>query len=170
MSDRAPIPLVPALVPLDSRAFAEIGGWPFADPFVSRLLRTDIPRRVWTYFDPAGQPVGFGTLDVCDDWREFTGGRPHPYIPLLATNPTVKSLGYGTTILRHLVEEAALLASRPGCHDELILDVYTTSEKAIKLYTDGGFRCVIDGPRADPAEGGKEYIVMARRVSVAPGL
>ena len=175
MSDRAPIPLTPVLVSLDSPAFAGIAAWPFDDPFVSRLLRGDIPRRVqffdcrvWVYADPDGQYVGFGTLDICDDWGEFTGGQVHPYIPLLAVNPTIKSRGYGTTIVRHLIAEAAIRAAGPnGCHDELFLDVYTTSEKAIKVYTDCGFRRATDVPRTDPAEGGKEYIVMARRVSIA---
>ena len=175
MSDHTPIPLAPVPISLDSSEFVTICEWPFADPFVARLLRGDMPQRVrygdgriWVYRDPAGQLVGFGTIDVCDFYGEFTSGRPHPYIPLLAVNPTIKSLGYGTTIVEHLIGEAALLVNRPGgCHDVLYLDVYTTSTKAISLYTLCGFEQVTPNPVPDPLEGGKTYIVMRKRVSVA---
>jgi ribosomal protein S18 acetylase RimI-like enzyme len=175
MSDRAPIPLMPVPIELDSSEFEAISGWPYADPFVSRLLRNDIPQRVqfgncriWIYRDPDGRFVGFGTLDVCDDYGEYTAGRIHPYIPLLAVNPTIKSMGYGTTIVRHLTDEAALLASRPGgCHDVLYLDVYTTSEKAIGVYAAAGFEQITPEPIPDAQEGGKLYIVMAKRVTIA---
>src|SRR5262249_8241133 len=120
------------------------------------------------YRDPEGRLVGFATLDVCDDYRTYTGGHVHPYIPLLAVNPTIKSLGYGTTIVRHLIDEAALLACRPaGCHDVLFLDVYTTSVKAVEVYIACGFEQVRPEPIQDPQEGGKPYIVMTRRVSIA---
>lgn len=176
MSDRTPIPLTPFPITLDSPEFAAISDWPFADPFVARLLRDDIPQRVrfsdgriWVYRDPGNQVVGFGTIDVCRDYEAYTSGRPHPYIPLLAVNPTIKSQGYGTTIVRHLIGEAALLACRPGgCHDVLFLDVYTTSTKAIEVYTACGFVSLTDTPIPDPNEGSKEYIVMAKRVSIAP--
>jgi GNAT superfamily N-acetyltransferase len=141
MAHRSPIPLTPVLIGLGSREFEAISGWPFADPFVARLLREDIPQRVqfgncqiWIYRDPDGRLVGFGTLDVCDECREYTEGKLHPYIPLLAVNPTIKSLGYGTSILRHLIDESTLLAFQGVCHDVLFLDVYTASEKAIRLY------------------------------------
>ena len=176
MSDRPPIPLSPTLIAIESHEFTAITGWPFADPFVARLLREDVPQRVrfghgrvWTYRDPDRRLVGFGTIDICEDYRDYTGGRLHPYIPLLAVNPTIKSLGYGTTILRHLIGEAALLACRPGSlHDVLFLDVYTTSTKAVQLYTANGFIQISPEPIPDPQEGGKPYIVMARRVSSAP--
>ena len=175
MSDRPSILLTPAYIDPVSPVFAELLGWPFADPFVPRLLKGDVPQRVqfgdcqvWTYRDPDGQLVGFGTLDMCTDWGEFTGGRPHPYIPLLAVNPAAEGRGHGKSIVRHLIDQAALLAARPGgCHDALFLDVYTSSEAAIHLYTKSGFQRLTDVPRVDPSEGGKEYIVMARRVSVA---
>lgn len=175
MSERPPIPLTPVPIEIDSKEFDTIANWPYSDPFVSRLLRADIPQRVqfgncriWIYRDPDGQSVGFGTLDVCEDYGEFTGGAFHPYIPLLAVNPTIKSLGYGTSIVRHLTDEAALLACRPnGCHDVLYLDVYTTSEKAIGLYTSAGFAQITPEPIVDAQEGGKLYIVMAKRVAVA---
>src|SRR5690349_850202 len=99
MTPHTPIPLSPAPIGLRSPEFAAISGWPYADPFVSRLLAGDIPQRVlygncrvWVYRDPQSQMVGFGTLDVCDDYQEYTGGRPHTYIPLLAVNPTIRSL------------------------------------------------------------------------------
>lgn len=175
MSDRTPIPLTPIPIAIDSPEFQAISGWPFEDPFVTRLLRDDIPQRVqfgecrvWIYRDPERRLVGFGTLDVCDDYGQYTAGRPHPYIPLLATNSTIKSLGYGTTIVGHLISEAALLACPPGgCHDVLFLDVYITSVKAIAVYTNCGFGQITTEPIPDPQEGGKPYIVMARRVSIA---
>lgn len=176
MPDHTPIPLTPVPIDLDSPEFEAISGWPFADSFVTRLLQYDVPQRVrfgncrlWIYRDPDGRFVGFGTLDVCDDYREYTDDQAHPYIPLIAVNPTIKSLGYGTTIVRHLIDEAALLACRPGtCHDVLFLDVYTTSAKAIEVYTSCGFVPVTPEPVPDVLEGGKPYLVMARRVTIAP--
>jgi GNAT superfamily N-acetyltransferase len=96
---------------------------------------------------------------------EFTGGKLHPFIPLLAINPTIKSRGYGTSIVCHLIDEAALLALRGLCHDVLFLDVYTTSDKAIRVYTECGFATVSPEPIPDPQEGGKTYSVMAKRIS-----
>ena len=90
MSDLSPVPLAPIPIRLDGPEYELILSWPFSDPFVGRLLRTEVPDRVrfgrariWLYRDPDGQPVGFGCLDFCLDYREFTGDRPHPYIPLL---------------------------------------------------------------------------------------
>ena len=174
MPDRTPIPLNPIQILLGSSDFEAISGWPFEDQFVSRLLRDDIPQRVrfnygriWIYRDPEQRLVGFSTIDVCTDYIAHTAGQPHPYIPLLAVNPTIKSLGYGASIVRHLIGEAALLAYKGGCYDVLFLDVYTTNGKAIKVYRDCGFTQVGDEPIPDPQEGGKPYIVMAKRVSVA---
>jgi GNAT superfamily N-acetyltransferase len=175
MAHGPPVPLTPTLIGLDSSEFQAISGWPFADAFVRRLLQEDIPQRVqfghcaiWTYRDPDGSLVGFGTLDVCGECAEFTGGKLHPYIPLLAINPTIKSQGYGTSIVRHLIDEAAMLALFGQCHDLLFLDVYTTSEKAIGVYLKCGFTTISPEPIADPDEGGKTYVVMAKRVSIAP--
>jgi len=174
IANRPSVPLSAVLIGLDSREFQAICGWPFADPFVSRLIQEDVPQRVqygncriWAYRDPNDNLVGFGTLDVCGDCSEFTYGKLHPYIPLLAINPTIKSLGYGSSIVRHLIDEAALLALRGLCHDVLFLDVYTTSEKAIRVYSESGFVTVSPEPIPDPQEGGKSYIVMAQRVSIA---
>jgi ribosomal protein S18 acetylase RimI-like enzyme len=80
-------------------------------------------------------------------------------------NPTIKSQGYGTSILHHLIGEAAILASHRHCHDILFLDVYTTSIKAIKLYEESGFMKITDEPILDPLEPGMAYLVMAKRVS-----
>jgi ribosomal protein S18 acetylase RimI-like enzyme len=174
MCDTTPIPLKPILIDLESPEFAAIAGWPFVDPFVGRLLRDDIPQRVrfnncriWIYRDPSDRLVGFGTLDVCNDYYGFTGGVSHPYIPLLAVNPTIKSLGYGTSIVRHLIGEAALLAYRGSCHDLLFLDVYTTSKRAIDLYDRCEFVILTEVPLIDALDGNKEYFVMAKRVSIA---
>lgn len=168
-----PVPLTPTLIDLDSPEFYAILGWPFADPFVARLLQSDIPQRVqfgdcriWAYRDPDGRFVGFGTLDVCDECREFTRGQSHPYIPLLARNPTIAGRGYGTGIVRHLIDEAALLVLQRQCHNVLFLDVYTTSETAIRVYTACGFATISSEPILDPQEDGKSYIIMAKRVSM----
>jgi ribosomal protein S18 acetylase RimI-like enzyme len=92
----------------------------------------------------------------------------HAYIPLLAINPTIKSQGYGTSIVRHLIDESALLALHGQCHDVLFLDVYTASQKAIRVYTECGFTTVSPDPIPDPNESGKTYIVMAKRISISP--
>lgn len=172
MAHSSPVPLTALLIGLDSDEFRAISGWPFADPYVKRLLQEDIPQRVqfghcsiWIYRDPSGSLAGFGTLDVCSECGEFTGGQIHPYIPLLAINPTIKSRGYGTSIVRHLIDEAGLLALRGLCHDVLFLDVYSTNEKAINVYTQCGFSTISPEPIPDRQEGGNTYIVMARRIS-----
>ncbi len=174
MPDRLPIPLTPDPVTLGSPEARTLADWPYPDLFVTRLLRDDIPQRVqfgdcrvWVYRDPAGQLVGFGSLDVCTDYADQSEGRPHPYIPLLAVNPTIKSLGYGTTIVRHLIDEATVLASRAGgCHDVLFLDVYTTSEKAIAVYAACGFESITPAPLPDAQDPGKLYLVMAKRLTI----
>lgn len=175
MSHADPVLLTPVLIGLGSDEFRAISGWPFVDPFVVRLLENDIPQRVqfgncriWVYRDPQGRLVGFGTLDVCGDCRQFTAGENHSYIPLLAVNPTIKSQGYGTSIVRHLVDEAALLALQGLCHHVLFLDVYTSSVKAIGVYTTCGFHSITPQPIPDPQEGGKTYIVMAKSVAMSP--
>ncbi len=173
MSHGKTIPLSPQLIELGSRDFAAISNWPYADTFVARLLRDDIPQRVqfsncriWVYRDPEGRLVGFGTLDMCDECREFTRDQNHPYIPLLAVNPTIKSQGYGTSIVRHLLDEAALVVQQSRCHDVLFLDVYSSNSRAISLYSRSGFSMITPQPIADRQEGGQTYVVMAKRVSV----
>jgi ribosomal protein S18 acetylase RimI-like enzyme len=104
---------------------------------------------------------------VCEECRDFTGGIPHPYIPLLATNPTTQGKGYGTSIVRHLIDEAALLVLRVGCHDVLFLDVYTTSHAAIRVYGKCGFETVTSEPISDPDEDDQTYIIMGKRVSIS---
>lgn len=174
MEHGPPVPLTPVPVKLDSDGFRAISGWPFSDPFVERLLQNDIPERVkygncsiWIYRNPDRSLVGFDTLDVCGECGEFTGEKLHPYIPLLAINPTIKSHGYGTSIVRHLIDVATLFALRGICHDVLFLDVYTNNEKAIRVYTDCGFVTVSPTAIPDPDEGGQTYVVMAKRVSLA---
>jgi GNAT superfamily N-acetyltransferase len=145
-------------VRVDSPEFGTICGWPFPDNFVHRLIRDDIPQRVvfgrclvFLYRDPTGQPVGFGTLDICSDYCTMVGDALHPYIPLLAVNPTVRSLGYGTSILRHLIAEAVVLSRLNSCADILFLDVYTSSARARALYERELFR-PITGEIFDPVE------------------
>jgi ribosomal protein S18 acetylase RimI-like enzyme len=176
MSDVTPIDLLAALIVLDSPEFAEICRWPFEDAYVGRVLRNDIRRRmhrgacrIWGYFNLGRQLVGFGTLDVCGDYSDFTDGRLHPYIPLLAVNPAMQGKGYGSYIVRHLIDFAAISAIEEGrFHDALFLDVYKDNERAIGLYKKLGFQIVEDDPRPDPDENGRPYFIMARRVSVMP--
>jgi ribosomal protein S18 acetylase RimI-like enzyme len=173
MSQPTPVPLRPVPVEIDSEEFRTICGWPFLEAFVGRILREDIPQRVflngcrvWVYYGPDGELAGFGTIEVCEDYSSYTDGQPHAYLPLLAANPTIPSRGYGTSIVRHLIGEAALMALRwPGCRDVLFLDVYTTSVRAIELYDRCGFESLMPEPIADPDDPGKSYLVMARRVS-----
>lgn len=178
MTERSPIPLSAAPIRLDSPEFATLLSWPYADPFVSRMLQTDITERflsgdcqVWVYRDPVGQVVGFGVLDIEQYYKIYTSARPHPYIVLLAVNPTIRSLSYGTSIVRHLIGEAAVLASDPiRCCHRLFLDVYVDNVKGITLYTACGFVPIEDEPIPDPLEGGKHYVVMSRLVAIEPAV
>jgi ribosomal protein S18 acetylase RimI-like enzyme len=173
MGDRIPVALSPILIQVNSEAFQTIREWPFADAYVARLLKRDIPQRVqfgkcriWAYRDPAKKIVGIGTFDVCSDCSQYTKTSAHPYIPLLAVNPTMPSLGYGTSIVRHLIGEAAILAIQSGgALDVLFLDVYASNLKAISLYEKCGFVKMMDEPIADPLEDNKLYFIMAQRVS-----
>ncbi len=174
MFDHIRIPLTPVPVELDAAEFKEICGWSFADPFVGRLLRDDIPQRMlfgngrtWVYRNPESQMVGFGTIDVCEDCADFTAGKPHTYIPLLAVNPMAQRCGHGTSIVHHLIGEAAILVRHKACsHDVLFLDVYAANAAAIKVYETCGFQTITVEPILDPDEGGSPYIIMAKRVSV----
>ena len=98
------------------------------------------------------------------------GGKVHPYIPLLAVNPAKERLGHGTSILRHLIEEAAVTLAflKNECFDVLFLDVYETNLSAIKLYVKCGFTRVTEQSIPDWQEGGAPYIIMAKRLSLAP--
>ena len=173
MSPRIPIPVVPIPIGPWEPAFSEMVTWPFRDEFVGRLLQNDLPQRIrfqncrlWGYRDPQGQLVGLGSLVICCDWRELTDCKPHTYIPLLAVNPAHERRGHGSSILRHLIAEAAVLVDlAPSCSPALILDVYTASEEAIGLYRKNQFD-QIAGPFPDSDASGKEYIVMACKLSV----
>ncbi len=120
----------------------------------------------WVYRDPGGSLVGFGTIDVADDCGAYTRGKLHPYIPLLAINPTIKSKGYGTSIVKHLIGEAALITSTSQTSDVLFLDVYVDNKKAVDLYDGLGFQQISPEPIPDPAENGRPFIVMGRRVAI----
>jgi ribosomal protein S18 acetylase RimI-like enzyme len=147
MSNHTPIILTPVRIAPGDAEFQSIQSWPFADqPFyegqVNRLLQQDIPQRavfglcaIWSYRDTAGNAVGFGTLEVCREYEQFTGGKLHSYIPLLAVNPAYQRLGHGRRIVEHLIAEAALIAQSPGnVADLLFLDVYAANQAAIALY------------------------------------
>jgi ribosomal protein S18 acetylase RimI-like enzyme len=174
MGERTPVPLSASPVEIGSDDFRLIANWPFADEYVSRILKSDIQRRLkysngrmWIFRDPLGQPVGVGTFDICYEYGQFTNGRMHPYIPLLAVNPTIQSLGYGTSILRYLIAEAAISARYlPMFSDVLFLDVYTSNHRAISLYERMGFQQLSNHAFHDPLEN-SQYLVMGLRVSVA---
>jgi ribosomal protein S18 acetylase RimI-like enzyme len=176
MSDVTPIDLLAVPIGPEAPEFAEICQWPFEDDYVGRVLRDDVRRRVhrgacriWGYYNPDRQLVGFGTIDVCGDYSDFTDGRLHPYIPLLAVNPATQGKGYGNYIVRHLIDLAAILAiGQDRFYDALFLDVYKDNERAIGLYKKLGFQIVEDEPRLDPDENGRPYFIMARQVSVMP--
>ena len=174
MSDRPSILLKPVEIRPGSPEFADVAGWAFADAFVGRLLRTDIPQRIdfgrcrmWVYRDADGQDVGFGTLDICLEYAHQTGGQPHAYLPLLAVNPASEGRGYGQAIVRHLSDEATILALEGRCHETIYLDAYTTSVRAIGLYKKCGFAEISPEPLADPGESGQLYVIMAKRLKVA---
>src|ERR1700722_14543555 len=127
MADHPPITLAPTLLGVDHAIFRAICLWSFPDDFVVRILRDDVPQRVkygrgkiWAYLDKGRSIVGFGSIDVCTEYGDLTGNKPHPYIPLLAVNPDHQRRGYGGFIVRHLIGEAVLLTRRPAvCHDVL---------------------------------------------------
>lgn len=170
---KAKIQLVPDPVGLNEPVFNAITQWPFKEEFVFRILTRDIPQRVkyeggkiWAYRDPDANLVGFGTLSVCTDCGEFTDGKSHLYIPLLAVHPDKRGLGHGKTILDHLVDEAAcFVGATPAkdIHGAVFLDVYEDSVGAIRLYGDRGFQR-LGGAIVDPLNN-KNYYVMAKRVS-----
>jgi len=157
--------------------YDEILNWRYSDDeaFVSRLLKNDIPQRIqykngslWVYRDRNNVLVGFGSLDFCDEYAQFANDGPHPYIPLLAVNPSMRGHGYGKQILNHLIDQAALVwAYNPQSCDRLFLDVYTTNKTAIGLYQRFGFIEINGEPIPDPDQGGETYIIMARRISIA---
>ena len=113
--------------------------------------------------------MGFGTLDLCCEYPGFSAGRNHPYIPLLAVHPDFQRRGYGRSILRHLIAEAAFMAKQHQCQDILYLNVYIDSLKARALYEKSGFETIRSVPIADPEEGGRVFVVMAKRVGVDTG-
>ena len=123
--------------------------WPFPpEPFYSgqvlELLKFDIPEKVlfgtcftWVYRDAAGTSVGFGAVELCKEYEQFTGGRRHTYIPVIGVHPEFQGRGYGRAIVEHLVTEAVLFFHSPlncltgdtqeGFSDLLFLDVYSAS-------------------------------------------
>jgi ribosomal protein S18 acetylase RimI-like enzyme len=193
MAERSAIPLSAHRVDLLSNEFNLIVNWPFADLYVHRLLKQDISQRVrfgncriWMFKDPDGQPVGTGTLDICDEYKQFSARPLHLYIPLLAVNPIIRSLGYGTSIMNFLTSEAALIkrdvelhnsslgsldkrnsSGTPLLYDVLFLDVYASNLKAIALYEKIGFTRVTEDLFDDPIENMK-YYVMSGHLPIAP--
>jgi len=180
MSTIQPIPLHPIVITPGSPTFDAILQWPFnAQPFfegqVLRLLQNDIPQRVrygwcqvWAYLDPTGDTVGFSTLDLCREYEQYTSGKVHSYIPLLAVNPGFQRKGHGRTIVQHLIAEAVLLTQNaPHISEYLFLDVYTANAAAITLYEKCGFVSLNPNtPIPDPQENNEPYIIMSMRAAV----
>lgn len=182
MSTPQPIPLTPIPTAPGSPEYQDILTWPFANqPFyegqVIRLVQTDIPHlvlyswcRVWVYRDPNGNAVGFGTLEVCKEYEQFTNGQYHSYIPLLAVHPSFQNRGHGGSIVGHLTREAQLIFQRASSHisDILFLDVYTANQRAISLYGKCGFATLNPNTLiVDPDEGNQPYVIMAKKMAAA---
>jgi ribosomal protein S18 acetylase RimI-like enzyme len=158
---------------LNDDVWHAISAWPYPDEFVRRLLQNNIPEilhggeaRMWGYTDPDGELVGFGVLELNDIWSVYTGMK-HPYIPLLAVNPLVRSRGYGKSILEHLIDEATkIVRLQIDVAPVLFLDVYETSVRAIQLYERSRFERVITAaPLVDPDADGQIYFIMALRLN-----
>jgi len=101
----------------------------------------------------------------CDEYQQFTDGKLHFYIPLLAVHPSRRGQGHGRAIVEHLVDEAANYFPaelNAFFHDAIFLDVYEESTGAVTLYRKCGFATLGPGPLVDPANG-KNFYVMARR-------
>lgn len=181
MSNPTHIQLHPCLIQPTAPIYRDILQWPVA-PFFTRIARDDIPTRfnygschAYAYYDYNNPetyeriPVGFGSLDLCDDWGDFTDQKEHFYIPLLAKNPDIARKGYGSSILDHLIGQAAamiLLHRNAGSdlHHSLLLDVYMSSEDAIKLYNRFGFTSLTPRPLQDADQNNDLFIVMAKRI------
>lgn len=173
-----PIPLTPIRTVVGDPEFQAILSWqfpqqPFYEGQVQRLLNQDIPHRMvfgacslWSYREPHGNIVGFGTVDISRDYELFTNGRPHCYLPVLAVNPAFQRRGHGRTIVEHLIAEAtAVVQSSDDLADLLFLDVYTANQGAISLYAKYGFVTLNpNNPIADPTENNEAYFVMACRI------
>ncbi|WP_082840151.1 GNAT family N-acetyltransferase [Gemmata sp. SH-PL17] len=125
------------------------------------------------YSDPplGKEFVGFGILQIEEHYSNYTGGLPHCYIPLLSVKPGIKSMGYGKSIVDHLIAEAALnVRDFEGyVSSYLFLDVYVANEPAIRLYRDKCQFVVLNpnNPISDPDEHNEPYFVMARNVALS---
>ncbi len=173
-TDVIPIPVVP-LIPVVEQVIQQICCWPFEDSYIPRLFQTDIKQRVrrgragiWLYADVNKEIIGFGTIDVCWDYKYVTGDRPHPHIPLLAVRPDLRGKGIGTSIVSHLIGDAVLRAHWPGlnCYPAVFLEVYTDNVAGIRTYEKSGFEKLSDEPTYDPEEK-KHYFIMVRSLSIA---
>lgn len=174
-------PLTPIQITCGDSEYQAILAWQFVDePFyecqVLQVLGQDIPRRMafgccamWAYRDSHGNVVGFGTLDICQEYARFTGGTHHCYIPVLAVNTAFQRQGHGRRIVDHLAAEAVLVRQATNdISDLLFLDVYSANKAAAALYEKCGFTVLNpDNPIPDPAENNETYLVMAKRVSIA---
>ncbi len=122
--------------------------------------------QLWVYREADQEIVAFGTLEISDLYKNWTANRLHPYIPLLAVKPDTQGRGYGRSVIHHLIGQAALhVMSDETLDDRLFLDVYASSQNAIKSYIKCGFENLTDLPVHDP-DSRREYFVMAKRVRI----
>ena len=176
------IPLMPTEVSPNDRQYQDLLTWPFpTTPFyvgqVVRLLTSDIPQRVvygtgmvWVFRDAANNVVGFGALDICKEYSQWTGGKHHVYIPVLAVHPHFQRQGHGRTILAHLLQESRLIVSQNAAHcsDDVFLDVYSKNSDAISLYQKCGFVVLnATAPIPDSQENNETYVIMAKKLAVS---
>lgn len=180
MSSAQPTQLTPVRTIPESSEFQALLTWPFPEhPFylgqVKRVLQNDIPQRfaygwclIWLYRDSAGNIVGFGSLDLSEEYARFTGDKPHPYLPVLTVHPHFQNRGHGRRIVEHLVAHAAVaVRNMPYVSTLLFLDVYQANP-ALSLYAKCGFEILNpDSPIPDPNENNEPYFVMARNVAIA---
>jgi ribosomal protein S18 acetylase RimI-like enzyme len=126
------------------------------------------PGQIWGYRDPNGGLVGFGTVELSNEYVSETGAN-HPYIPLLGVNPSFERRGHGTEIVRHLIGQAVILVRRVRCHEVLFLDVYLNNPGAIRIYEkpECGFKRLPGDPKTDSKENNEAYIIMTKSLAVA---
>lgn len=166
---------------LGEAEFNSLSEWPFrSDPFyegqVPRLLKSDIahrlangPCRVWAFRNSANELVGFGCLDICQEYSALTRGKDYIYIPLLAVHPQFQGRGYGRTIVEFLISQAQLLLlEEETLSGLLLLDVYEENIPAVALYQKYGFEILNpSNPSVDANEGGELYFIMGKKLITA---
>jgi ribosomal protein S18 acetylase RimI-like enzyme len=94
-------------------------------------------------------------------------------VPVLAVHPSYRGQGHGRSIVEQIFASAVIAYHWAKAGDEdsdhLFLDVYAANEPAISLYRKCGFEVLNPDARIpDPEENNETYLVMAKRISIAP--